>query len=136
MIISMAWTSAAFLSGRKHCTRRSWNASYAAHFHKGQICDSYNRNPRNGGKKIGSLRLISAPYLQYTHLMTEQDYEDEGLRWMEENNILIRGLQPRQFFDDWKTADEEVYVVRFDPILVDPAGLVCTLNKQIALPLF
>jgi len=37
----------------------------------------------------------------------------EGLEWLEQQGILVRGRSPRQFWEEWKAADELVYVVRF-----------------------
>ena len=116
MIISFAWTTPALMAGRKHKTRRSWPESYAKKFHAGQIVDGYDRSPRYGGKLARKIRLLKDPYQQPTEQMTEQDFEDEGFKWMEEQKMLMRGRSPREFFEEWKEAGELVWVVEFDPL--------------------
>jgi len=113
LIVSFAWTTAALLAGAKSCTRRSWNDDYARRFKAGAVVQGWDRLPRVGGQQVAIIRLTTDPYLQRTSQMTEMDYRAEGLEWMEQNGILIRGKYPRQFFDQWKAADELVYVVRF-----------------------
>ena len=78
MIISMAWTSKAFLLGRKTVTRRFWSDDYAKRFHKGDIVDVYNKSPRNGGKKIGQLRITVKPYKEMLRDMPDEHFEREG----------------------------------------------------------
>ena len=45
--------------------------------------------------------------------MPAEDYENEGLAWMERQGMKIQGVSPREFWEHWKAADEVVYVVRF-----------------------
>ena len=136
MIISFAWTTDAFIAHRKTCTRRSWNDYYAARFRKGQIHDAWDRSPRFFGHKVGQFRLTQTPFQQNTSLMTEIDYEIEGLKWMEEQGLAIRKMHPRKFFEEWKAADETVWVVKFEPISIDETGEKSLINSQIRLPLF
>lgn len=123
MLISFAYTTAAFLSRAKTCTRRNWNDSYAQKYikayEKGEPVDAWDKLPRSGGQPVGKIRLTESPYKELTGFMTEQDYIDEGFAWMEQNNIKIRGIHPRSYFEQWKQADENVWVVRFDIISLE-----------------
>lgn len=114
MIISFAWTTAALLAGRKRRTRRYWTPEYAARFKPGSLHDAYDRSPRFRGKKIGTVRVVRRPYEQHASQMTEEDYEAEGFRWMEENNKRIRFTTPRAFFEGWKASGHTLFVVDFD----------------------
>lgn len=78
MIISFAMTVAAFLAGKKTVTRRFWKDKYAAKFHTGDIVDVYDKSPRNGGKKIGCIRLLKDPYKQKLSDMPDEHFEREG----------------------------------------------------------
>ena len=113
LIISFAWTTAALLAGAKSCTRRNWDDDYAWKFKAGMDVQGYDRGPRVGGRQVAIVRLIAAPYLERTGVMPERDYASEGLLWMEKKGIKIRGMEPREFWEKWKAADELVYVVRF-----------------------
>jgi len=112
-IISFAWTLDAVLAGRKTKTRRYWNDDYAKRFKKGDLVAGYDRLPRVGGSQKTTIQLTEAPYKQRTSLMTEQDFEDEGLKYMEEQDLWIQLLTPRQFFENWQLADEELWVISF-----------------------
>ena len=113
LIISFAWTTDVLLSGNKSCTRRHWSEGYARQFRCGMECQGWDRGPRIGGRQVAVVRLMADPYLQRTSMMTEMDYAAEGLKWMEEQGMTIRGMEPREFWEQWKAADELVYVVRF-----------------------
>lgn len=78
MIISMAWTSKAFVLNQKTVTRRFWDDKYAGRFHKSDIVDVYNKSPRNGGEKIGQLRITVKPYKQKLIDMPDEHFEREG----------------------------------------------------------
>ncbi len=80
-IISFAWTTQALLEGKKTVTRRDWNDKYAESFHKGDIVQAYDRNPRSGGNKIAEIRIIKEPYKQWLHEMTDEDEVKEGGLW-------------------------------------------------------
>lgn len=119
LIVSFAWTTAALLatwpdgSDVKTCTRRNWNDEYARRFRAGIDCQGWDRGPRVGGQKVAEIRLTADAQPQRTSFMTEVDYKAEGLLWMEVKGITVRGQHPRVFFDQWRKADELVYVVRF-----------------------
>jgi hypothetical protein len=112
--ISYAWTTGAVKARKKICTRRKWSADYAARFHAGEKVLALNRNYRIGGSPFGMVQLTADPKQERTGTMTEQDFIDEGLAWMEAQGIMIQGKTPRQFFDDWKALDEAVYKIEFE----------------------
>lgn len=115
-IISFAWTSPALLAGEKTCTRRRWSAKYARLFHKGDLVQAYSRTPQYGGKRIAIIRLTCDPYLEFTGQAPGDDFKAEGFYWMEENDILVRGVMPTYFWDQWREDNELVYVVRFEVV--------------------
>ena len=123
MWISFAWTTDALISLRKTCTRRNWSDDYAAKFirayERGEPVDAYQRNPRNGGKKMGQIRLTVRPYKELTGKFPPSDYEAEGFKWMEEQGLLIQGVSPMEFCQDWINANEDVWVIRFQPVRLD-----------------
>ena len=92
-IISFAWTTPALLAGRKTCTRRNWTTNYALKFKAGEIEQAYNRNPRIGGKRVGLVRLTEDPYPELTGEAPDSDFEAEGLAWMEDNGLFIKGIK-------------------------------------------
>lgn len=116
MIISFAWTTDAFLAGRKTCTRRDWKKEYAARFRQGTVHEAYDRLPRVHGKKIGNVEIRRTPYLERLCDIPDEDYEAEGLKFMEERGLLIRGLAPIDWFNAWRDSKETLFVVRFDPV--------------------
>lgn len=116
LIVSFGWTVAALMAGAKSCTRRNWNDNYAHKFHCGMEVQAWDRLPRAGGQKVALIRLTADVYQQRTGLMDANDYRLEGLLWMEMQGIKIKGQHPREFFEQWKEADELVYVVRFQLI--------------------
>jgi len=117
LYISFVWTCAAFTAGVKNRTRRNWNDNYAQRFIKAYynqgVIGALDKNFRFGGKQVGSLKLTEAPFQQLTGKMSESDYQAEGLAWMEQQGIKIRGLHPREFFLNWQQANEMVWVVTF-----------------------
>jgi hypothetical protein len=123
VIISFAWTTAAFKAGRKTCTRRNWNKEYAARFRPGSIHTGYDRNPRFQGKPVGDLQIVREPYPEATKNIPDADFENEGFAFMEERGILIQGMTPRAFFDRWRNSDEVLYVVRFKLVTPDGKGV-------------
>jgi hypothetical protein len=113
-IISFAWTTPALLAGRKKVTRREWSKDYAQRFKAGDLVAAYDKNPRNGGKQIATIRLTHDPYLERTDQMPGSDYEDEGLKYFEEQGLLFRGMTPQTFWRNWKAAKTLVWVIRFE----------------------
>jgi hypothetical protein len=116
-IISFAWTSEAFEAGRKTVTRREWAEKYAQRFKVGDICQAYDKQPRFGGKLIGTLKIESKNY-EHISTMPDDDFENEGLRYMQENNINFKGEDAKEAFENWRKQDKWYWVIRFKPILV------------------
>lgn len=124
MIISFAWTTNAVLADRKKRTRRFWSDEYAKRFVCGSSHKGYNRLPRVHGHHIGTVTITEAPYRQLTSLMTEEDYELEGLKYMEEMGLFIPArtvdgkrllpMHPKRFFDEWREANECPFVINFN----------------------
>jgi hypothetical protein len=112
--ISYAWTTEALQAGAKEETRRHWTAAYAKRFHAGDIVVAIDKDFRYGGKRVGLVMISADPYPENTRDMPEEAYKREGLEWMAERGQLIRKQHPRAFFDAWRAAAEDVYVVRFE----------------------
>jgi len=80
---------------------------------QGRIHDAYDRQPRFGGRKIGTFTII-AMKKEHMSTMPDEDYEREGFKFMEENRIEIWGKEPRQAFEDWRETDDTLWVVDFE----------------------
>lgn len=124
MIISFAWTTDAVLAGRKKRTRRFWSRDYALRFKPNSLHQGYNKLPRVGGHQIGIVTITQIPHTQLTALMTEEDYELEGLKYMEEVGLYIPvrtidgkkvpPMHPRRFFEAWKETNDNPFVIDFE----------------------
>ena len=119
MIISFAHTTPALLAGRKTVTRRAdwkpatfkrWRNAWDAGKH---VHDAYDRLPRVGGRKVGTLRLTCRPYLEPMRDMPESELEAEGGLW-ETLAEFIGDTDP----------DQPVPVIRFEfrPLEADMSG--------------
>jgi len=126
LIISFAWTTAALLAVEdgqdvKTCTRRNWTDSYARLFKAGVKAQGWDRSPRSHGQQVAVISLTRDAYLEKTNMAPDEDYRKEGLEWMEKQGIMVPAtyegrkmpMHPRRFWEQWKAADELVYVVRF-----------------------
>lgn len=83
MIISFGLTTKELLSGNKTVTRRDWSAVtfytwVKAWTLRNLIHDAYDKNPRNGGVKIGTIKLTACPHLQILKNMKYNDLIAEG----------------------------------------------------------
>ena len=116
--ISFAWTTDAYKAKQKVETRRYWDDKYASSFKEGEHLTAMDKAVFAHGNRIGEIVLTKKPYKQRTSLMTEADFKDEGLLWMEQQGLLIKGQKPREFFDQWKAKDEEVWVIEFEILSV------------------
>ena len=118
MILSLAWTTEAFLQGKKTVTRRRWTDSYFQYWvtawRRGQhIHEAYDKTPRSGGKRIGRIRLTCCPYRERLADMPESDLDAEGGLWAnKEEFIEVFGGDP----------EERPVVIRFEAI-PDPDAL-------------
>lgn len=115
MIISFAWTTPAFIAGRKTVTRREWTLQHASHFLAGSVHDAWDKSPRFGGKPIGKLRIISIAKTPICK-MPNSDYEAEGFAFLEEKGLKIWKKHPKQAFEDWRAAGGIYWEVRFEKI--------------------
>ena len=102
-IISFAWTTSALLSGHKTVTRRDWQYKHARLFRKGDVLMAYDRSPRFGGKQVAAIKLTKDPYLQWLHLVTDEDERKEGGLW-----------GSGEKFREAMGRDREVWVVEFE----------------------
>lgn len=118
LIISFAWTVPAILAGRKSCTRRDWNESYARKFRKGDIVQAWDKNPRNGGRQIGTIRLTADPYNELLSEAPEADWEAEGFAYLTEIGCTVNGRAPVEFWNGWKASSDKLWVIRFEIVEV------------------
>lgn len=123
MWISFAYTTDAVIMGEKSVTRRNWVRSHAMKFYGTQVVDFYDKNPRSFGHNMGQIELLCSPYLQRTGKMTLDDYNREGLYWMERNCRLMNGQPPEVFFNQWKESNEMLYVVEFKLLNLTSEGM-------------
>ncbi|MDD5547037.1 MAG: hypothetical protein PHO67_07805 [Candidatus Omnitrophica bacterium] len=112
-IISFAWTTPAIVACHKTRTRRQWSKDYAQKFKGGSACQAYDKGPRVGGKLIHIIRILKDPWIQNTSEMTEDDFEAEGFQYMQDQGFKLKGQDLREFFEAWKAAAEDLYVVDF-----------------------
>ena len=103
MNISFAWTTEAFLAGRKTCTRRDWTPRYFKMWVKAWdegrlIHKAWDKSPRFGGKCLGPIKMTRRPYMERLGDMTEADLEAEGGLWDSvEDYIELQGGNPDKF---------------------------------------
>lgn len=114
LIISYAWTTPAVKARRKTCTRRDWEDAYAARFHKGDLVQAYDKNPRNGGKPFGIVRLTQDPYKERLCDIPMDDWVNEGFDYLTEIGVTVKGLKPIEIWNLWKLNEETIWVVRFE----------------------
>jgi len=112
MIISFGWTTDAFLSGKKTCTRRQWSPRHMAAWQKAWdegrlVHDAWDKLPHAKGRKIGQIRLTCRPYRERLADMHPIDLVFEGNLWADMGEFLSLFPDP----------EEKVAVVRFVPIL-------------------
>jgi hypothetical protein len=123
-IISFAYTTPALLAGRKTCTRRNWAPRYAALFNGGELVQAWDKSPRIGGKRIGTIRLLQEPRLEPLNEMPDSDYEAEGFAYLHQYELnigqTIWGSWSKADFDRWRQSGEKAYVIRFESVLYEP----------------
>jgi hypothetical protein len=110
MILSLAWTTQAFLAGKKTCTRRRWTAHHMATWQKAwdegrYIHDAWDKSPRSGGRCIGQIRLTCRPYWERLADMPTADLVAEGNLWASMDEFLALFPDPQDY----------VAVLRFEP---------------------
>ena len=121
-IISYAHTTPALLAASKTCTRRDWNAGYAATFAKGDEVQAWDRSPRFHGKHVADVRLTARPVLEPISAMPNSDYEAEGFAWLavhpEAINTKRFGCFTWADFLVWRGSGVDYWVIRFEVLRV------------------
>lgn len=116
MIISFAWTTDAFLAGRKTRTRREWFDDYAKRFHVGDIVQAWDHVPRvRGAKRIGFLKIL-AMKKENISMMLDEDYEKEGFAYAEEHGQKIFGMEAKSSFENWQIQHRIYWVIDFEKV--------------------
>lgn len=122
-IISFGWTWPALLAEgalQKTVTRRQWDAGYAMLFKVGELIQAYDKSPRFKGKKIATIKLLAAPYLENINKMPDSDYEGEGFAYLNANRYLLPKTMPydvsRAGFEAWRKSGESFWVIRFERV--------------------
>lgn len=114
-IISFAETTPALLAGRKTVTRREWTERHARSFSEGELVQAWSKSPRvRGARRVGTIRLTQAPYLEWSNLIPGDDWENEGFLYMEEHGLtLFDGMTPMRVWTNWRVNARPLWVVRF-----------------------
>lgn len=113
-IISFGWTAPAISVKRKHCTRRNWKDSYAESFHKGDVCQAYDKSPRCHGNRMTLIRLTADPGKEPERDIPDEDWENEGFAYLTEIGAKVNGLEPVALWDQWKRSPDSSWVIRFE----------------------
>lgn len=109
MIISMAYTTPAFVAGRKTITRRSWTFAHARAVDAAGKFDAYSRDPRYKGEFIGEAKLTDKVKLRrISEDSAEKIYIEEGFAYLDDKDGTLRKL-----VDEWRKTDEAYWEVRF-----------------------
>lgn len=74
MIISFAMTVSQLLAGQKDVTRRDWPDIYARRFALNKAHDAYDKGVQYGGKKIGTIEIVSIQRESLDALRNNPDY--------------------------------------------------------------
>lgn len=119
MIISFARTTPALLAGAKTVTRRDWKEGHANKFKPGMLVDAYDKSPRNGGRKVAVIRILSIQWGS-TRNLPMSEWIAEGFNWMSQHGIPLhaRGMTCTELWDDWFTHPRMKWVVRFELVEV------------------
>lgn len=114
-IICFAETTPALLAGAKTVTRREWRRGYAETFNADELVQAWDKSPRNGGKKVATIRLTQTPYLEVAADIPHDDYIHEGFEYMDLHGLtLFGGKRPLEVFDAWRNDENtNLWVVRF-----------------------
>ena len=124
MDLSFAWTTPALVSGHKTVTRRDWDEGYARRFPGGDLVTALDRQRRHGGKPVGLIRIVRAPYLESTAEAPDSDWEAEGFAFLEPLGIKVDKLSPRTLWRVWHMPihAKPMWVVRFELVRLTPWG--------------
>jgi len=82
-ILSLHLTTKEFLLGKKTCTRRDWcdrtTNSWQRAWDRGNLLhQAWDKSPRAGGRKIGTVKLTCRPYRERLADMPITDLLEEG----------------------------------------------------------
>src|SRR3712207_3360782 len=118
MMISFAWTTPALLAGKKTVTRRDWSDDYARRFRPGLIVDAYDQSPRRGGRKIGTIRIVSVRKEPLQVLLDDPAYAQQEMRlegdlWPDVESFI--GLLNPDF-----DPSKELYRIEFEVLSINP----------------
>ena len=119
-IISFAETTPALLAGAKTVTRREWTEKHARSFKAGEEVQAWSKGPRvKGAKRVGTIRLTAAPYLEESVAAPIEDYDAEGFTYLAEHGMtLFGGSRPQDVWDSWMVSSRPLWVVRFELVEV------------------
>ena len=84
----------AILAGAKTVTRRSWDASKARQYRRGDLVWVYDRSPDEGGDRVAIVRLTADPVLESVREMPVSDFEAEGFIFLAE--LYRQGVGARE----------------------------------------
>ncbi len=110
-IISFNWTVPALRARAKTCTRRDWAERYAQSFRRGELVQAWDKLPRAGGKRIGTIQLTADPV--QTSDLPITDWVREGFQYLSDRGIMLNGKTPEVLWMDWRTKRTSLWVIRF-----------------------
>ncbi len=122
MIISFAETTPALLAGAKTVTRREWNPNHARKFTASALVQAWDKTPRvKGAKRVGTIRITQAPYLEMSNLAPIEDFKAEGFEYLNERGLtLFDEMTPTAVWTHWQMNPSPLWVVRFELVGVLP----------------
>lgn len=129
MIISFAWTTKAFLAGKKTVTRRTWDDDYALRFKVGSRHQAWSASPRRGGKQVGEIEILSIRREPLTLVIEKYEY---GLLEIAREGGLW--ATPEEFVDaiaaNLKRPAHEIDVWRIEFKAILPGGTPCRTSRS------
>jgi hypothetical protein len=117
MIISFARTTAAVEAREKSVTRREWTDRHAAMFKVGDLVQAWDKSPRAGGKRIGTIKITSIGK-EPTRFIPDSDWEAEGFAYMTKHGLnLSADLSCEELWRQWRADPLKVtWVIRFEVV--------------------
>ena len=111
MILSFGYTADRFY--QKTVTRRNWKERHAQQFIKawreGKPIDAYDKSPRNGGKKIATIKLTTEPYQEALRDINSWEVAYEGYPELSKDEFIDK------FFPGFDTK-QLLWVIRFEVV--------------------
>lgn len=117
-IISYAWTLPALEARVKTVTRRNWSDRYALSFKRDELVQAWDKLPRAGGQRVGTVRLTVKPYQEWTRDMPTADFWNEGLAYMQR----LGYREAAEIWSRWHLDNRLLWVVRFQLLEVKHAA--------------